>query len=86
MARYGFMQNPSVPEVLSLLRDKGLDLPIMSTTFFLSRETLLASKKPGMALWRERLFSLLSRNATRPTDFFRIPPNRVIELGMQVQL
>ncbi|HEX6862635.1 MAG TPA: KUP/HAK/KT family potassium transporter, partial [Thermoanaerobaculia bacterium] len=86
IARYGFLQNPGVSEVIELTRAKGLDLNVMSTTFFLSRETLIPSKKPGMAIWRERLFSLMSRNAQRPTDFFRIPPNRVVELGMQVRL
>jgi KUP system potassium uptake protein len=86
IAHYGFMQNPRVPDVLDRLREKGLDLDIMSTTFFLSRETLIPSKRPGMALWREKLFALMSRNALRPTDFFRIPVNRVVELGMQVRL
>jgi KUP system potassium uptake protein len=85
-ARYGFMENPSVPEVLELAREKGIDLPPMSSTFFLSRETLIPSNRPGLARWRERLFGIMARNAVRPTDFFRIPPNRVIELGMQVKL
>jgi KUP system potassium uptake protein len=85
-ARYGFMQNPGVPDVLDRLEEKGLKLNLMSTTFFLSRETLIPSPKKGMAMWRERLFALMSRNSLRPTDFFRIPPNRVIELGMQVRL
>jgi KUP system potassium uptake protein len=85
-ARYGFMQNPGVPDVLDRLEEKGLKLNLMNTTFFLSRETLIPSPKKGMAMWRERLFALMSRNALRPTDFFRIPPNRVIELGMQVRL
>ena len=59
----------------------------MSTTFFLSRETILATKAaPGMMMWRERVFAFLSRNAQRPTDFFRIPANRVVELGMQVEM
>jgi KUP system potassium uptake protein len=86
IAHTGFMQTPEVPEVLDLLREKGLDLDLMSTTFFLSRETLIASKVPGMAIWREKLFSVMVRNAQRPTDFFRIPVNRVVELGMQVRL
>ncbi len=86
IAHYGFLQNPGVPDVVEKSRSKGLDLNVMHTTFFLSRETLIPSKKPGMALWREKLFALMSRNALRPTDFFRIPPNRVIELGMQVRL
>ena len=83
---YGFMQDPGVPDVLAQLKKQGLELELMSTTFFLSRETLIPSKKPGMAIWRERLFALMSRNAQRPTEFFRIPANRVVELGMQVRL
>jgi KUP system potassium uptake protein len=86
IAHYGFMQDPGVPDVLAQLKKQGLELELMSTTFFLSRETLIPSKKPGMAIWRERLFALMSRNAQRPTEFFRIPANRVVELGMQVRL
>jgi KUP system potassium uptake protein len=86
IAHYGFMENPRVPDVLERLREKGLELDVMTTTFFLSRETLIPSRRPGMALWRENLFSVMSRNAQRPTDFFRIPVNRVVELGMQVKL
>ena len=86
IAHYGFLQNPGVPDVVEQARLKGLDLNVMHTTFFLSRETLIPSKKPGMAIWREKLFSLMSRNALRPTDFFRIPPNRVVEMGLQVRL
>jgi KUP system potassium uptake protein len=86
IAHYGFMQFPGVPDVLDSLRTKGLELDLMRTSFFLSRETLIPSKRPGMALWREKLFAVMSRNALRPTDFFRIPVNRVVELGMQVKL
>ena len=87
LAHYGFIQNPGIPDVLHLLREqKGIHLDPMSTTFFLSRETLIPSRKPGMAIWREKLFALMVRNAQRPTDFFRIPVNRVVELGMQVRL
>jgi KUP system potassium uptake protein len=86
VARYGFMENPSVPEVLELARAKGIDLSPMTTTFFLSRETLLSSNKKGLARLRELLFAVMIRNAVRPTDYFRIPPNRVIELGMQVKV
>jgi KUP system potassium uptake protein len=82
-ARYGFMEAASIPEVMELARAQGLDLPPMSATFFLSRETLIPSQRSG---WRERLFSVMVRNAVRPTDFYRIPPNRVVELGMQVKL
>ena len=86
IARYGFMEDPNVPEVLDQCRPLGLEFEWMSTTFFLSRETILASKQPGMALWRERVFAFMSRNAQPPTDFFRIPANRVVELGMQVEM
>jgi KUP system potassium uptake protein len=86
VARYGFLQTPGVPDVVERAREKGLDLQPMHTTFFLSRETLIPSTKRGMAIWRERLFALMSRNSLRPTDFFRIPPNRVVELGMQIRL
>jgi len=59
---------------------------MMETSFFVSRETLIATVAPGMALWRERLFVSMSRNAVKATDFFRVPPNRVVELGSQVEL
>ncbi len=86
IARYGFMEDPNVPEVLDQCRPLGLEFDSMTTTYFLSRETILATKAPGMMMWRERLFAFLSRNAQRPTDFFRIPANRVVELGMQVEI
>src|SRR5687767_1798552 len=86
IARYGFMQDPDVPAALGLAREHGLDIDPRMATYFLSNNTLLPSKRPGMALWRERIFAFMSRNATRPTQFFRIPPNRVVELGMQVEL
>jgi KUP system potassium uptake protein len=86
IARYGFMEDPNVPEILERCRPLGLELDWMSTTFFLSRETIIPTKLPGMMLWRERLFAFMSRNAQRPTDFFRIPANRVVELGMQVEM
>jgi KUP system potassium uptake protein len=86
IARYGFMQDPHVPRVLRSAAGKGLDVDPMAASFFLSRNTLLHSKRPGMAPWREKLFILMARNASRPTQFFRIPPNRVVELGMQVEI
>ncbi|MGQ0506742.1 MAG: potassium transporter Kup [Myxococcaceae bacterium] len=86
VARYGFMEDPSIADILKRGRERGLQFNLMSTTFFLGRETLIPSKKPGMALWREALFAWLSRNARSATAFFRIPPNRVVELGSQVEL
>jgi KUP system potassium uptake protein len=86
VAHYGFMEDPNVPEILERCRPMGLEFNVMSTTFFLSRETIIPTRTPGMAIWREKLFAFLSRNAQRPTDFFRIPANRVVELGMQVEM
>jgi len=65
---------------------KSLRIPIEGTTFFLGRETLVASERPGMAHWRETLFAFMSRNALRATAFFKIPPNQVFEVGAQVEL
>jgi KUP system potassium uptake protein len=86
VARYGFMENPNIPDILKRCREKGLQFQLMGTSFFLGRETLIPSKKPGMAMWREALFAWMSRNARSATAFFRIPPNRVVELGTQVEL
>jgi KUP system potassium uptake protein len=83
---YGFMEDPDVPAVLREVKQPGLKLPPMDTTFFLGRETLIASKKPGMAIWREQLFAVMTRNARTATSFFRLPPNRVVELGAQIEL
>ncbi|HXG54369.1 MAG TPA: potassium transporter Kup [Vicinamibacterales bacterium] len=84
--RYGFMEEPDVPCGLALAGDRGFDFSIENTTFFVGLETLLSSKREGMPRWRERLFALMSRNAVRATSFFRIPPDRVVELGMQIEL
>jgi KUP system potassium uptake protein len=59
---------------------------MMETSFFLSRQTLPTSKRPGMAIWRERLFAWMLRNAATPMDFFRLPTNRVVELGSQMEI
>jgi KUP system potassium uptake protein len=84
--RYGFMEEPGVPEAMSDARARGLPIDKDDITYFLGRETLLPANHPGMAPWREKLFALMSRNAMRATAFFRIPPERVVELGMQVEL
>jgi KUP system potassium uptake protein len=81
--RYGFMEEPDIP---AALRVSGLHIVPDETTYFLGTETLLATGRPGMPLWRERLFVLMSRNALRATSFFKIPPDRVVEIGMQVEL
>ena len=84
--RYGFMQEPDVPAALAAVSAGGFPIDLNRTTFFLGVETLLATGRPGMALWRERLFALMSKNAVRATSFFRIPPERVVEIGIQVEL
>ncbi len=86
VAHYGFIEDPNIPKLFELVSSNGLEIKPMETTFFLGRETLIPSKKPGMAIWREKLFSLMSRNAQPATAFFDIPPNRVVELGAQIEL
>jgi KUP system potassium uptake protein len=86
VARYGFMENPAVPELLANVEIPGVSFDPASTTFFLGRETLLATSRPGMAIWRERLFSWMVRNAQGAALYFRLPPNRVVELGAQIEL
>jgi len=84
---FGFMDDPDVPKALQRLpKDQPLRIDLASTTFFLGLETLLSTARPGMARWREKLFAFMSRNARRATAFFRIPPDRVIEIGMHVEL
>jgi KUP system potassium uptake protein len=83
---YGFKDDPDVPEALALASQRGFVFDMMDTSFFLSRETLIATKVPGMALWRERLFASMSKNAVKASDFFGVPTNRVVELGTQVEL
>ena len=75
-----------MPELLETLGKDEFPYDVMETSFFVSRETLIASVAPGMALWRERLFVSMSKMAVKATDFFHIPTNRVVELGTQVEL
>jgi KUP system potassium uptake protein len=84
--QYGFMEGPDVPEALAQARDQGLMLDVDDLTYFLGRETIIVTHKRGMALWREHLFVLMARNAVRATAFFRLPPERVVELGVQVEM
>ena len=86
VARYGFMDDPAIDDVLAACRASGLDIRMEGTTFFLGRETLVASDRPGMAKWRENLFAFMSRNALRATAFFKIPGDQVFEVGAQVEL
>lgn len=86
MAAYGFMQTPNVLDLLDLCVDKGLETSKSDTSFFLGRETLIVTPKRGMAAWRKWLFAVMSRNARPANAFFQIPPNRVVELGTQIEL
>jgi KUP system potassium uptake protein len=85
--RFGFMQESDVPASLQRVESCGPQFKMMDTSFFLARQTLLTSgTKPGMALWREKLFSWMLRNAESAMEFFKLPPNRVVELGSQVEI
>ena len=83
---YGFMEETDVPAALNETGMCGAPFEMMQTSFFLSRQTLIASKNPGMAVWREKLFAWMMRNSATPMEFFRLPTNRVVELGSQVEI
>ena len=83
---YGFMEETDVPAALARLDMCGGPFEMMQTSFFLSRQTLLSADKPGMAIWREKLFAWMMRNAATPMEFFGLPTNRVVELGSQVEI
>ncbi|MET0203731.1 MAG: potassium transporter Kup [Casimicrobiaceae bacterium] len=83
---YGFKEDPDIPALLEECGRKGFAFDMMETSFFVSRETLIPTVAPGMALWREKLFVSMSKNATKASEFFQIPTNRVVELGTQVEL
>ena len=83
---YGFMQEPDVPAALKNVTECGQSFKMMETSFFLARQTLLPSARPGMPIWREKLFAWMLRNAESAMEFFRLPTNRVVELGSQVEI
>jgi len=85
-AYYGFMEEPDVPALLEAPGKDTLQFDMMDTSFFVSRETLIAIPGQAMALWRERLFIAMSKMAVKASDFFGVPTNRVVELGTQVEL
>jgi KUP system potassium uptake protein len=84
--RYGYMEKPGVPQLLRECGSHGLEVDPQQATFFLGREIIVPSRKPGMARWRERVFSTMSRLAEQPATYFQIPVGRVIELGQQVEI
>ncbi len=86
-AVHGFKETPDINQVLALLEQQhGLKLELSDTSFFLARDTVVPSNLPGMAIWRERLFAWMMQNAAKPSDFFKIPPNRVVELGTKIEI
>jgi KUP system potassium uptake protein len=85
IAKYGFMQSPNIPELLARAAREGVPMPPMDTSYYLGRERLVIADRAKMVRWRKRLFALMSRNARSATEFFQIPPNRVVELGAQIE-
>jgi len=86
-AVYGFKESPDINKVLSLLSEqKNIQFNLMDTSFFVARDTIVPSANPGMALWREKLFGWMMQNAAKPSDFFKIPTNRLVELGAKVEI
>lgn len=83
---FGYMETPNIPRALVLARKLGLKFDIMSTSFFLSRRTILPSRKGGLPFWQDRLFIALSRSASNATDYFGLPTGRVVELGLQTTI
>jgi KUP system potassium uptake protein len=83
---FGFKDEPDIPEILALCASHGLSFDMMQTSFFIARQTVISTPGAGMAPWREHLFVAMQRNARDAADYYRIPTNRVIELGTQVEI
>ena len=85
VANYGFLQHPNIPEILAMAAARGVPVPPMDTSYYLGRERLVLTGQSRMSRWRKSLFAVMSRNARSATEFFQIPPNRVVELGAQIE-
>jgi KUP system potassium uptake protein len=83
---YGFMEDPNIPQAILAVERQGVPLDLGDITYFLGRETLLVTRQKGMATWREKLFVVMARNAVRANTFFRLPTERVVEIGVQVEI
>jgi KUP system potassium uptake protein len=83
---YGFKDERNIPLALELCANKGMEFELMETSFFIARQTVIATVGTGMALWRESLYATMARNARDAADYFRLPANRVIEVGTQVEI
>jgi KUP system potassium uptake protein len=86
IGNFGYMEEADVPRLLEKCADSGLSINLNEVSYFLSKETIIPGPLKGMFIWRERLFALMSRNAVSAASFFKLPPNRVVELGMQVEI
>jgi len=86
LARVGFMQTPNVPKIIERCATDGVVAIPATTTYYLGRQSLLTTGRTRMARWRKMLFAFLTRNSRPPTDFFGLPPNRVVELGLQIEM
>jgi len=86
LVRHGFMEDVDLPATLATLRDCDGPYKPIDTSWFLARQTLIPSSRPGMAIWREKLFAWMVRNAESAMEFFKLPTNRVVELGSQVEI
>ena len=86
IARYGFLEQPHIPRAVTQCRREGIPIDPGTAVYVLSPETIIASSRPGMALWRDKLFAFMARNAARPSGFFRLPTGRVLEVAGQVEL
>ena len=86
IARYGFMDEPNIPDIIRLCQQKGVPVDPSSAIYILGRETLVATDDPGMALWREHLFAFMTRNAQSAMTYFSLPEKQVIEIGVQVRI
>jgi KUP system potassium uptake protein len=86
IANYGFTEIPKIKHILEACRERGMPFSVQDTTFVLGRETILPKGDPTMSVWREKIFAVMARNAQRPTAFFKIPPNQVIEVGIQIEI
>ncbi len=87
VARYGFKEQPDVPKALAqAFAQQGQEMDLMQTSFFVSRERIISTPTEGMAPWREKIFISMARNTSAVSDFFQIPPNRVVEMGSQIEI
>jgi len=86
VVNYGFKNDPDLPKALQQIKGRGLELDAMTTSYFLSRDTIVPTVGGGMAQWREKLFSQMHRNAGSAADFLNLPNNAVVELGSKIEI